>query len=52
MFWKITKNDISRKLKGFEQSYLEARVAAPDWDNPDSSQLQGKNFQILKKKII
>ena len=40
IFEKITKNVISRKLQGFEQSYLEARFAILE------STLRGPNYRV------
>ena len=47
IFEKITKNIISRKLQGFEQSYLEARFAILDSTLTVPNYRVG-NFRLLK----
>ena len=46
IFEKFTKNVISRKLQGFEQSYLEARFAILE------STLSGPKYRVGKFRFI
>ena len=46
VFEKITKNVISRKLQGFEQSYLEARFAMLE------STLRGPNYRVGNLRFL
>ena len=48
---KITKNVISRKVKEFEQSYLDARFTAREI-TLKAPQRKGWEFKILKKKNL
>ena len=47
IFEKITKNIISRKLQGFEQSYFEARFAILD-STLTVPKYRVRNFRFLK----
>ena len=49
IFEKITKNIISRKLQGFEQSYFEARFAILD-STLTVPKYRVANFRFCEKK--
>ena len=45
-FWKITKNVMSQKTRIWADNFEDN--ARNSWEYPDSTQLQGKEFQIYK----